>query len=238
MKGPLKFAAITVGMVLILIAILALVAATQLDKIVEPALEYALTESMGSAVEIESMRVAPFAHSLIIENLTVSNPEGFRKGPAVKFGTIRIKLNPKSLITGTLIIGEVLIENTELEIRYELGKGTNIGKLTKDGPEQTEDEESDKEDEQEDAWGFMIRELRCEEAKVKLTSNLVPLSSIRMNVAPFTLTEIGPDRIVTSHEVTAIVLKTIMTETLGLKGMIRPVANLIRGEFGREENKK
>ena len=77
---------------------------------------------------------------------------------------------------------------------------------------------------------FIIQELRCEGATVAMSSNLVPSSGVKVEVAPFTMTEISNSQPISTADLSAVFIRSLIRQTLSTKGLLRPIADLLRGE--------
>jgi len=81
-------------------------------------------------ISVETVRVMLRAGTLTIDGLTIGSPEGFRADSMFKLERIHVDLDPRSLLSDTIRVREILIDRPE--ITYEMGlRGSNIGALLK-----------------------------------------------------------------------------------------------------------
>ena len=84
--------------------------------------------------------------------------------------------------------------------------------------------------------GSLLQRTSCEDVTVAMSSNLIPKSGLKVEVAPFTLTEISKDRQISTAEDSAIFIRSLIKETLSAKGLLRPIADLLRGAEDESES--
>jgi hypothetical protein len=237
-KSCLKIIIAAIGLVLILVAIGALLAATQIEKAAKTGIEGTLSHVFMTDVTVESVELSALGQSLDIRGLHVKNPATFKTAAAMEFKRVLVEVDGKTLFSRTPTIKRVLIKEPIMHLRYELAEGTNLGMLAKHAGRLAEAEDSQdetpekpaKEEEPGARIGFRVEELRCEGAKVALSTNLIPLSGVELDVADFTLNNLSKDRPVTTAETCAIFIRSLLRETLSVKGLLRPVADRIRKE--------
>lgn len=229
---------VLIGMVLILAAILLLLAATQLKTVARSGIERSLSFAFLTDVSVDSVDLALWEGHVELHNLTINNPASFRSGPAMELGTIVADLDLKTLFSATPTLRSLVIKDVRVNLRHELAEGANLVMLARHAsrfskPDSAEGETTDKSSPKRPARAareFIIQELRCEGATVVLSSNLIPISGVQVEVAPFTITEIRNNRPVSAADLSAIFIRSLIRQTLSTKGLLRPIADLLRGE--------
>lgn len=227
MAGCFKFGMTGIGIVLILIAVACVLMVTEADSFFKGAIERAMGYAANVEVRLERVRVLPLQQSIEIEDLALHNPPGFKDKDAIRIGRIVVRFEAKTLFSRAPVIRYVLLEQAEVNLRYKIGEGTNLHALAKAAAER-----GNAQDRNAPAGArrtFEIRELRCEKAKISLSTNLVPLLSPGVKLASFSLDDFG-DKPVRTGEIMSIFLRTVLKETLTLKGLLNPVTSLLRKE--------
>ncbi|HOF40194.1 MAG TPA: hypothetical protein PLD73_08980 [Candidatus Hydrogenedentes bacterium] len=238
MRSCLKTLMVSIGIVLILIAILLLLAATQLKTVARSGIERTLSFAFLTDVSVESVDLVLQEGHVELHNLTVNNPASFRSGPAMELGTIVADLDLKTLFSATPTLRSLVIRDVRVNLRHELAEGANLVMLARHAsrfskPDGAAGETADKSTSKRPARAareFIIQELRCEGATVLMSSNLIPLSRVQVEVAPFTITEFSNNRPVSAADLSAIFIRSLIRQTLSTKGLLRPIADLLRGE--------
>lgn len=113
--------------ILLIILAIILITPVALYLVREPLIKMAIN-NIGTAVVKTDVSVAnvsfkPFSGFMEINGLAVANPEGYSKNNAIEIAGIRVKLQPKSLISGPIQIEEITI--SEPQIRMEGGLKNN-----------------------------------------------------------------------------------------------------------------
>jgi len=227
MKGFFKIGVVGVGTVLILIAVACVLLMTEADSFFKELIEGAMSYAVNGEVHLDRLRVLPLQESIEIQDLRLHNPPEFKDKEALRIGRVLVEFEGKTLFSRAPIIRRVLLEEAEINLRYKLGKGTNLGALAKAAAERSGMDDSDAPASARRM--FEIRELRCENAKISLSANVVPLLSPGVNLASFKLNDFG-DRPVRTGEIISIFLRTVLKETLTLKGLLNPVVSLVHKE--------
>lgn len=219
-KGCLKGVLIAVGTVLILAAVAALLLLTRAGTYTTDIVADALTRAAKVEVRVDEVRILPLRRTVEIQGLTLMNPPSFKPKPAIEVARLALQVDLRTLFSTSPRVEQAVVDGAHVHIRYKLGKGTNLGALATRASEAGEE-----------ARSFVIDEFRCQGAKVSLSANVVPVSSLSFELAPFALSGDVGTRPLTTGELTAIFLRTVLHETVTVKGLLRPVGNLIRDEI-------
>ena len=229
MKSCLKVALAAVGLILIALGVAAIVAGLRVEKSAKTGIERTLSYVYGTRVTVDDVSVSFGDQMLELKGLTVYNPSEFPAGPAMQFGSIVVKPELRSLLGDTPTINEVVVRDGKVNLRYELRKGTNLGQLAATASRFAETENQDA------PWGarrtFVIKELRTEAAVIDLSANVLPLANVELDVSPFTLKELSSDRPVQAAELSAVFIRSLLTEGVTLKGVLEPVGDRLQTEL-------
>ena len=223
LKTLIKLILIPIGVILILIGLGAALLAVQGGPMLKEDVEEALSGAFGTKFTIESVRVTPFPGVLEITGLAVINAEPFKAKEAIRFGRIVIDFKPRTLLSRTPTISCITFDETEVYLRYKVTKGTNLTHLATRAVQRSEEAKGD------EGRRFIIEEVRCDGAKLKFSGMLSPLAPANMEVAPFSF-ENPSDEPVTTGQVTAIFMRSLLMEVVTLKGLLRPVGRTMRNE--------
>jgi len=220
MKSFVKFALTSVGLVLILMGVIGILVLTQAQNLLTKSVDEVLTEAFGSSASIKGVSVSPADRTLVLHQFTLSNPQGFSPGDALRCERVKLRLKLPSLLTKSPIIETMDIEGADIIYRYELGRGTNIAALARSLPKTEND----------DARTFKIEKLRCRGAKLHMSANFIPGPDLTLNVITIRLENLENGAPITTAQATSIFMRSVLVETLTVKGLLSPVFNKIRGE--------
>lgn len=238
MRSCFKTLVISTGILLILIAVALILAVTQVKTVARSGIERSLSLAFLTDVTTGNVDVALHTGHIEIHNLVVGNPASFRTGSAMEFETVIVEVDLKTLFSRTPTIDRVVLKRPHINLRHELTEGTNLTMLARHASRFSTDANAAEAKHRPvtDAPGtrFIIKELICEEATVAMSSNLIPRSGLKVEVAPFTLTDISNDQPVSAAEVSAIFIRSLIQQTLGTQGLLRPIADLLRGETAED----
>ena len=234
MRSCLKTLMIGIGILLILTAVLLIIAATQLKTVTRSGLEHTLSIAFLTDVTVEDVDLALHEGHIEIHNIVVGNPASFRTGSAMELGTVIADVDMKTLFSRTPTIDRIVVKEAHVDLRHELAEGANLVMLARNASRFSKQDEAASEEAAPPADGpgreFIIKELTCEDATVAMSTNVIPMSGLKVEVAPFTLADIGKDRPISTAELSAIFIRSLIQQTLSTKGLLRPIADLLRGE--------
>ena len=206
-----------VGFVLILIGIGALLLFRELEVQARDRLEAVLADAFTAPVQIRRIDFSPWTRTLDLKGVVVSNPTGFKQGTAFESKRIRLDVAPKTLFS-TPVVRQAVVEDADIYYRYEIGEGFNIEKLTERAESFNETT----------TGGFLLEEIRCEDAKVHFSTNLIPKAQVGMDLVNVTIRDINDHGPVTARKAAAIFFKSLALEIVTLKGAI-PLAEIEPG---------
>ena len=225
MRGAIKFIMTAIGLMLITIAVAVILLSSPLRDLARQRLSGALAAHYGADVSIDAIRLAPLEYGIEIRGLTIFNPEPFAREPAIECERILLRADLATLFSPEPVFSSVEIEAPKVHLRYDLGKGSNLMSLVKNAEEAEAKAAPARR-------SVVIQNCSATGAKVTLTSNAVLGVPFPINLAPFKLKEVSAENPVSGWKMSRIFLKTLLMETVTMKGLLSPVAEKIRSEFG------
>ncbi len=231
MKFFFKFLVTTLGLVLIGVALVALFMATQLESNLKGGIERSLNYIYQAPVRVDAVHVILSQGALDLEGLTIFNPEPFKKGPAVEVGHVHVEFVPKTLLSRTPTIRNVTLQDARIHLRLEAGRGTNLGRLDENATRLVEGKTSGAPATARRT--FIVQEFRSDDARVEFSSNLLPVSSVGLDVQPFTMSELSSETPVSTIDVCILFIRNVLKEGLSVRGVLGPVADKLRAELDR-----
>ena len=221
MLSFLRIGMTILGLTLILIGVGGVFGLSQSGRFAKGFVETELEEILSTEVEIGGMRVLPFRRAIELTGLRVMNPEGFNEGDALSCERIQILLDPTTVFSEVRVIEELSLEGMEIRYRVQVGEGINIGRLAKAAETAAEDQRS----------RFVVKSLRCEDAEVHLSTNIIPLASVGVNLVSLHLEDLNESRAISAGALTSILLRSLLGEIVTLDGLLDPIANPLMREL-------
>ncbi|MDZ7827514.1 MAG: hypothetical protein U5R48_17645 [Gammaproteobacteria bacterium] len=102
------------GALIALIVIALVVVAINLNGIVRSSVESVGPTYTGTTVTLEEVDLSLFSGEGELRGLVVGQPEGYEGEPAFRLASIRIALEPSSLLEDTILIRELVIDGAEI----------------------------------------------------------------------------------------------------------------------------
>jgi hypothetical protein len=219
------------GLVLVLFGVIALFLATQLNSSVKSGIERSLSHIYQAEVRVDGVAFVLSQGALDLEGVTIFNPEPFKEGPAVEIGHVHLEFVPSTLVSRTPVIRNVTLHDALVHVRLETGHGTNLGRLDANASRLSGGSVAGAPAAA--RRKFVIREFRSDAARVEFSSNILPVTSVGMDVQPFTMSELSSTKSVSTIDVCILFVRNVLQEGISLKGVLGPVADRLRAEFGR-----
>ncbi len=220
MMGPLKFMLTALGLILIAIGIGAIVLMGQAERFVTKSTAEILGDTFDSTARIDHISVSPTNRTLILHDFSLDNPKSFKEGQAITAERIVLQIDPVSLFSKTPVIENMTLENTRILYRLEVPDGTNIGTLAKRLENQSRRDGERR---------FLIKKLVCRDAQVEFSTHFVP-DTFGVNLVTIELDDPQGGETVTAAGMASIFLRSVIKETLTLKGLLSPVLRQLRKE--------
>lgn len=225
MFGPIKFIMTAIGLVLIGIAVAILLLSNPIQDLARHRLENAISEYYGAETTIDDIRIVPLEKGIELVGVTVYNPEPFPHEPAFQCERVLLQVDPATLFSPNPTFAKVEVENPQVQLRYDVGEGTNLGALFASAKTAAAADTAE-------GRTAVVHNMSASDAKVTLTSNALLDIPFPIEISPFQLEEVTPEKPVSAWEASRIFLKTLLLESVSLKYLLDPVAETIRSEFG------
>ena len=225
------------GLILVAAAIVALLAATQWQRVTKTGLERSFSLVLGADTTIDQVALLPHQGGVVFRGFTVMNPPEFETEPALHFDQVEIFFDWDTLFSSTPTISLIRLHGGEVNYRYDLGRGSNMAGLTA-----TEDEPKSPEtaDGHSIRWPsitperrFLIERIEVGQTTLRFGSNLAPVNLPSLEVSPFELRDIAEDRPVSTPYLLAVLVQNLAGEALGLRGLLGPVSEMLESEVER-----
>ena len=198
------------GVILVILGIVI----SQLNPIVKPAVESYGPKILGVPVTLGKVDFSVLRMRFELCDLVVGNPEGYNTDNAISLGRVLVQVSPASLLTDTIEVKQILVEDPA--ITYEVGLGnSNIGtildNLSKDAPED-ENEEEPEEPAKEGGKKVVIDEVKVSGGMIKLSAKILQGVAAPVPLPTITLNDIDKEK----EEGTSILdaTKEVLTKTL------------------------
>ncbi len=200
-------ALVAVAIVLVVVGVTMLY--LSLGKVVKTGVETFGSQALQAPVTVTNITFSAFTGKAEIEGLVVGNPQGFKTDSAFKLGVTRVVVDPKSIMTDTIVIREILIEAPEVTYETDL-KGSNITRLkenieaftgtgaTEPGDEPAE-EPADKPAEEPNAEDgkpgkkVVIESFKIADGQIRLSATVLGGAALPVPLPEVHLTDIGKD---------------------------------------------
>lgn len=233
MRFLLKMVPIGIGLILILAGVVLLFLATQLTRSTRSAIERGLSAIYLTEVRVENVTITLSQSAMDVDGVTIFNPEPFTEGPAIEVDHVHVEFVPSTLLSRTTVLRSVTLRDATVHLRLEAGRGTNLSQLdanatrllggSSSGAPVTARRK------------FVIQQFQSESARVEFSSNVLPVSSVGFDVQPFTMNELSSTEPVSAIDVCVLFVRNVLHEGISLRGVLGPVADRLRAEFGRSD---
>lgn len=222
MRGCIKVVLIAVGLVLIAMSIGTIYLFMQADAYSRTALERTLHFALGVDIAVGRLEINPFEQRLDAYDVVISNPPKFKPGTAIEIQRLSITFDASTLFARNPTIRSLSLQGVRLNLHHEMGNGTNLVVLARQAADPNAPANAH-------GRSFVLKEIRCEDARMRASTSILPIGSAGMTLAPFVDSDLG-DKPVSVGEITSIFTRKVLHETLSLKGILAPVARLLQDE--------
>ncbi|MBI4557974.1 MAG: hypothetical protein HY706_10365 [Candidatus Hydrogenedentes bacterium] len=227
-KPVIRFLLIALGLFLVLFALAGLLLMMQADAVLKARVEHTLSRVYGTKCSVARLEIRPWTGQFIAHNVEIANPAPFPEGTAVRLGHVSVHCDLLTLLSATPTVSEARVSDATVALRYQVGSGTNLLTLARRADELAGADSSTPLRRARRKW--LIKDLRCENTTVNLSTNLIPMSSLELEVAPFTVNNVGDHRALTTAQIGAIFIRNLLNETVSVKGLLRPIVEALRNE--------
>ena len=206
---------IAIAIVVVLLLAIA-VSAFYLDSILKKGVETVGPQITKTNVKLDSASLSVLSGSGNVKGLFIGNPEGFKSESAIKLGSVKLAVKPKSVFSEKIHVTEVKVEAPEITFEGGVGTQNNLSKLLDNvqsatggkGTSQPTDKASSRKIQVDD---FVIRD-----GKINLSVNIPGISrSATVPLPEIHLKDLGtgPEGITTA-DLTAKILREILQQAI------------------------
>lgn len=163
-------------------------------------------------VRLDSIDVKVIAGKVDLKSMEIDNPEGYNHPTFLKLGHAYMDLDVSSLMSDTIEMEMVQLENINLVIEQK-GKTNNLKEILNNLPksESTEPDPESKPTEEKAGKNFRIKVLEINNIEVK--AKLLPIpgraDTVTLRIKPIRLENLGTDEKIDAAGLTAKILKAI-----------------------------
>ena len=221
MKTLVKFGLLVLG----LLGIIIFITGASLDAIIKTGVETMGPQILGTPVLIEDVDVSLLAGGGILEGtltgLVIKNPEGFHTDHALSLPKIRIRVDQDSILSDTVIIDEIIIDQPEIILEGRLNGPSNletIQKRIKDYSTEESSHEAEPEEHEassEEGKHVFIRKVFVRKSHIHLSMTALQGQSLEFTLPNIQLNDIGKNEEGTSFQAaSAQIFEAIYTDVL------------------------
>ncbi len=225
MKTLLKTVMIPAGLLLLAIAVTAILLSTQIEGLIRAQLETRISHILGADMRVEKIRILPARLGIELQRLAVKNPPSFKQGDTLVCQRVLVRPDWRTLFARTIVLNEIILNGLDVNLRYKVGEGTNLGYIRKQAANLAATQPV-----QAPGRMLLVKALRSAPSDFHMSSVLTADLPVTVHVEPFTLNNVGEGQPISTAKLASIITRTLMMEALTLKGILRPVVNLLREE--------
>lgn len=208
-----------------LIVVLIVVSFFTLNALVKKGVETFVPKMTQSPVTVESVKLSPFTGKGEISGLVIGNPEGFETDEAFRLGSVKIHIDPMSVMSGEIVIHDIVIDGAEVTYEFKGLTTSNIQQIMDNmkefGGEQKEKPAGEKKK-------VKIEHFLFANAKVHLSSTLLKGEKVSTTMPDVELTDIGDQTLA----------ETILDVQEGLWDGLKDSATQLKDQFSTDELEK
>ena len=218
-----------VVIVLVLIAALVLTANFYLGSIVIKAAETAGPSVLGVPIKLEYASVRLLKGHVTLRGFVLGNPEGFKTDQAISVGEVTVDLDPKSLLSDTIVIKRIYVNAPD--ITYELGLGkSNIGRIL----EQAEGPAEPERKEEKSGKKVVIEDFLIENGHVRISATLAMGAAAPIPLPTIHMTDIGKEKggaspVEVIEQVLGAIVGSVTKVVTGTVGLVGDGAKAVGG---------
>lgn len=232
MKALIKFIVTAIGLALILIALLVILIGARFDTGLKRGIERSLGFVYQTEVSIDEVSIVWSKEAIEIGGLTIYNPPQFKQGEAMRFASILVQVDVSTVLSDTPTIAEIVVQDARINLRHEAAVGTNLGKLDENASRlRGKPLESDAP--KSASHAYVVKRLKCDGAMLSLSSNVLPVSSLELAIEPFEMDDLGSESAVSTADVCVLFMRNVLKEGISVKGILKPMADVISRELQR-----
>ncbi len=206
---------------LVFILVLIVLALAALFFFAGPIVKSAVVKSgpavMGVPVSVDKVDISLLKGDVLLQNLVIGNPKGFKTEHLFKMGRLAVKLDMSSLTKDTIIIEKIHVEQPE--ITYERGLlDSNLSALMKNmesaGPGEGKPAAAEKKPEPEAAPGkkVVIKDFLLADGTINVSATIAGGAAVPLPMPELRLANVGEDSNGASvKQITTIILQSVLS---------------------------
>lgn len=190
----------TLIVLLVLLAVVVLIINFFLGTVITKSLETAGPIALGVPITLDDAEFRLLRGHVTLRGFVLGNPKGFKTEKAISVDEVTVDLDPKTLLSDTLVIKRIYVNAPD--ITYELGLGkSNIGRILEqaEGPDDKDDkaEAEKKEEPAKDEKGgkkVVINDFLIENGRVRISTTLAMGAAAPVPLPTIHLKDIGKEK--------------------------------------------
>jgi hypothetical protein len=209
MKNPLKKILSILGILIIALIVLAIVLFTVFgNKAIKIGIETGGTMAMKTPVSVQSVNLSLLGGTFEMAGLNVKNPSGYQHPDFMNLGKASVALNIKSLMSDTIEITKVQLDDIQLTLEQKTLTQSNLQEILDNLPKSEEGTTDAKTETS--GKKVIIKELVINGVEVK--AKLLPIpgkaDTVTIKLDPIVMNDLG-DKPINTAELTGKILKAI-----------------------------
>ncbi len=192
MKKMLKFAALGVGVLVLLIGIAMVVLFQNLDKIIKTGTEKSLSFALQVPVTVDGVTVEATKGIIELRGLNIPNPEGYKTDHAMYFGKVRVEADIQSFKTDEPVINLIQVSEADMTLEKTL-KSSNLQDLIKNAERLSSGEAAAEEEAPAEASqkAMKIKKVLVDGTTVQVAIPLAGGETVKVEVPEIEMTDLG-----------------------------------------------
>ena len=241
-KGKKKKILTIVATVVIILVIALLIVVASLGRIIKMGVQTVGSQVTKAPIKVEDIDLSLLRGKLVIDNLVIGNPDGYKTDSAMQLGKVLVKLDPKSIFSDTIHIREILIDAPQITYERSL-TNSNIGViqdnvnafLPKDDGAKPEKEDTAKD--KKPGKKVVIDQVTVSNGQINLSATLLQGAALPVPLPTVAMSDIGKEKDVTPVEASAQVLNKVLTGVIdaaseALKKLTASAGGLLKSVAG------
>ncbi len=208
------------------------------DRLTRVAVETGARKALQVDVRLEKISTSLLRGKVDLVNFEIDNPQGYQHESFMKVGHVFVNLNTPSLLSDTIEMNMIQLENINLVIEQ---KGTTnnlkeiLSNLPKSDPTGSKPEKDPKKEGQSKNFSIRVLEINNIEVKAKLLSTPGRADTVTLKLKPIRLENLGTDGEFDTAALAAEILKAISIEITkqGTDVLPREMLDSVKDELGK-----
>lgn len=206
MKTGKKILVSFVVVLFVLILVVAMLINVFGDRALKAGIEKGAEHALKVNVSLNNAALSIFGGTLNLNGLEIDNPQGYQHPQLLTLNSAFVAVNTRSLLSDTVEIQRIQLDNVALTIEQK-GLTSNLQEILNNLPK------SDAPAAPSDKPGKNLRINELQINGVEVNAKLLPVpgraDTVKLRVAPITLTNLGTDEEIDVAELTSIILVAI-----------------------------